>query len=339
MVKRGGSPSVEKLDSADQAGQGCLNGREIGTELPQSEAAGEDVKGAVVNIQRFSTHDGPGVRTTVFLKGCTNACAWCHNPEALRPQPEVQIFPDRCIGCGRCLEICPERAHELVGEEKVFRRERCRQCGRCVEECFAGALVMAGRSVRVDEVMAEILQDEPYYRHSGGGVTFSGGEPVLQKDFLLGLLRRCRESGVHAAIETAGNCAWAWLEELLPCIDLVMYDLKVLNPELHEEYVGNDGKRACANLLKVAEGRIPLIVRTPVVGGINDTVEEIGGIARFIQDFDSLLYYELLPYHPLGESKRLSLGLPEEDRFYTPGKEKMAELADAARAFVGEVRP
>ena len=297
------------------------------------------MQGIVLNIQRFCTHDGPGIRTTVFFKGCSNACAWCHNPEAIRPGPEVQIFPDRCIGCGRCLDICPEHAHEVVDGEKVYRRELCRQCGRCVEACFAGALVMAGGSMSVDEVMEEILKDEPYYRHSKGGVTFSGGEPVLQKDFLSALLRRCKAHDMHTAIETAGNYRWADLEALLPHTDLIMYDLKILDPELHRRYVGNKGERARDNLLKLAAAHRPIIVRTPVVGGVNDTEEEISDIARFIKDMEGLLYYALLPYHELGNAKRESLGLPEERSFYTPTKERIRELADVARAFVEQVRP
>ena len=293
----------------------------------------------VLNIQRFSTHDGPGVRTTVFFKGCTNACAWCHNPESIRAGPELQIFPDRCIGCGRCLRICPVHAHELVNGEKTYHRERCQQCGGCVVECFAGALVMAGKPMSVDEVMEEILQDEPYYRHSKGGVTFSGGEPVLQKDFLLALLRRCKERDLHTAIDTAGNYQWAYLEALLPHTDLVIYDLKVLGPESHRRYVGNKGEQIRDNLMRLARAHRAIIVRTPVVCGVNDTEEEIAHIARFIKDIEGLLYYELLPYHPLGNSKRQSLGLPEEQSFYGPTKERIHELAEVARGFVKEVRP
>ena len=326
---------TRKIGETESAGQECLDGEVVGTDSSQSE----EISGMVLNLQRFSTHDGPGVRTTVFFKGCSNTCSWCHNPESMRSRPEVQVYPEQCIGCGRCLEVCPQGAHEMIQEEKVYHRERCTACGRCVDECFAGGLVMAGKEMRVGEVMAEILQDETYYRHSGGGVTFSGGEPLMQREFLLSLLRSCKKHGLHTAVQTAGNYPWEWLAELLPHVDLVMYDLKILAPELHEEYVGNDGERTRANLLRVGREGTPLAVRTPVVGGVNDSVEEIAGIARFIEDIDSLLYYELIPYHPLGESKRKSLGLPPETRFYTPDEEKMAALADAARAFVGEVRP
>ena len=305
----------------------------------QSESAEGELRGMVLNIQRFSTQDGPGVRTTVFLKGCTNRCAWCHNPESMRVQPELQIYPDRCIGCGRCLEVCPEGAHLLVDGKRGFDRGRCQMCGRCAEECFAGGLVIAGKEMGVDEVMDEILQDETYYRHSEGGVTFSGGEPVVQREFLLGLLRRCKEKGIHTAIETAANYRWSWLEEMLPYVDLVMCDLKTMTSDLHERFVGNSGERVRENLRKLGDSGAPMVVRTPVVGGVNDTEEEIANIARFVGSFAHLLYYELLTYHPLGESKRESLGLSKEDRFYAPGRERMDELADLARTFVDEVRP
>ena len=332
------SESEQQVEMVEDARRFSPNIEGIGTEALQSKFVEGELQGTVLNIQRFSTQDGPGVRTTVFFKGCTNNCAWCHNPESMRFQPELQIYPDSCIGCGRCLEVCPEGAHLLIDGEKSFDRGRCQMCGRCAEECFAGGLVIAGKEMGVDEVMDEILQDETYYRHSEGGVTFSGGEPVVQREFLLELLRRCKEKGIHTAIETAANYRWSWLEEMLPYVDLVMCDLKVMTPDLHERFVGNDGERVRENLRKLGDSGVPMIVRTPVVGGVNDAEEEIARIARFVGSFAHLLYYELLAYHPLGESKRESLGLSKEDRFYAPDKERMNELADVARTFVDEVR-
>jgi pyruvate formate lyase activating enzyme len=297
------------------------------------------VNGIVLNIQRFSIHDGPGIRTTVFLKGCSNACEWCHNPESMRGRPEIQVYPDKCIACGACVVACPEGAHELRDGVKVYHRERCQMCGACVQECFAGALVLAGKTMTAEEVVEEVLKDRPYYAQSQGGVTLSGGEPVLQKDFAREVLRACREAGMHTAIETAGNYPWSYLEELLPHVDLIMYDLKVWDPDIHRRYIGNRGERIRENLRRLAKEERDLIVRTPVIGGVNDTVEEIAGIARFIQSFDRLAYYELLPYHPLGASKYESLGRSHNTDFYTPTKEKMAELANVARRHVREVRP
>lgn len=307
--------------------------------LPDLRSVPGPVTAIVLNLQRFSTHDGPGIRTTVFLKGCTNTCAWCHNPESLRRDPEVQTFPERCIGCGRCVEVCPEEAHSLVDGEKTFDRSRCRACGRCVEECFSGGLTLAGRAMSVEEVVAEIGQDEVYYRRSGGGVTFSGGEPVLHRPFLAEALRRCREVGIHTAIQTAGNYPWEWLEELVPVLDLALYDLKAADPELHRAWVGNDGRRSRVNLQRLDKRGVPLIVRTPVIGSVNDREAEIEAIARFLAGLDHLSRYELIPYHPLGGSKRRSLGLPPEDRFTTPDQQTLTRLAEIARRHLPEVRP
>lgn len=297
--------------------------------------------GAVFNIQRFSTSDGPGVRTTVFLKGCTNDCAWCHNPESLRRAPELRVYLDRCVGCGRCVDVCPAGAQHLTEEGRQFDRDLCRACGLCAAECFSGALELTGRDMTVDEVMAEVAKDEPYYRHSGGGVTFSGGEPVLQTEFLSHLLRACRERGLHTAVDTAGHYPWPKLEVLLDLTDLVLYDVKVLDPEVHLRVIGNDGERIRDNLHRLGQTGHPFAVRTPVIGGVNDTVEEIGGIARLIGQYPGLVYYELLPYHALGEDKLDSLGLVARGagNFSTPTRQQMEILAAAARPHVPELRP
>lgn len=290
----------------------------------------------ILNIQRFSTHDGPGIRTTVFFKGCTNACAWCHNPESLHAAPELQIYPDRCIGCGRCLAACTVGAHENLEGVKVFHRDRCAGCGRCAEECFAQALVMAGKETTADELMAEIAKDEIYYRQSGGGVTFSGGEPVLAGNFLVEVLKHCKEKAIHTTLQTAGNYAWAMIEPMLPYLDLVMCDVKTCDAAKHERFVGTKPDLIQANVLRLAQTGIPLIIRTPVVGGVNDSLEEIEAIARFVQGLGGR-QYELLPYHALGNSKRATLGLDEAAAFETPTKEHMQALAEAASAFIPTV--
>jgi len=229
--------------------------------------------------------------------------------------------------------------HELRAGVHELHRERCLACGRCVAECFAGALELAGRRMVAADVLAQIVADAPYYRHSGGGATFSGGEPLLQREFLTCLLAGCRERGVHTAVETAGNYPWEWLAGALPLIDLVMYDIKVLDPGLHARHVGNDGRRSRANYRRLAASGKPLIVRTPVVGGVNDTPEHIGAIARFVAAHGEVLYFELLPYHALGDAKRQSLGRPPAAGFGTPSSAALAALAAAARAHVSRVRP
>jgi pyruvate formate lyase activating enzyme len=297
------------------------------------------VRGIVFHIQRFSIHDGPGIRTTIFLKGCSNVCDWCHNPESIRRAPEIQVYPDKCIACGACVEVCPEGAQEMRDGLHLYHRERCQACGACVRECFAGAMTLAGREMSVEEVLEETLKDQDYYLQSQGGVTLSGGEPVLQTDFAEAILRRCRQENLHTAIETAGNYPYPWLERLLPHLNLVMYDLKAFSPEIHLRHIGNDGSRIRENLRRLADAALPLIVRTPVVGGVNDTPEEIAGIAALIGDYPCLLYYELLPYHNLHTGKFASLDRKYTGGFTTPSRQQMSELAEAARRYVREVRP
>ena len=289
-------------------------------------------KGLITNVQRFSIHDGPGIRTTVFLKGCPLRCFWCHNPETLRLQPEVQLFPERCIGCRACLERCPQGAHVEVDGRREFRRELCQACGRCTDTCYAEALVMTGRWWTPEELLAEILRDKEFYDNSGGGITLSGGEPLFQQRFSLRVLQLCKEAGLHTAIETAALCPWEDLAELLPWLDLVMMDIKLVDDEQHRAATGVSNRRILANARRLSETGIPLIVRTPVVPTVNDNPEAIGAVAEFIKGFPNLLYYELMPFHHLAEGKYRSLGEEYRARdLRTPPKETMQALAQHAR--------
>jgi pyruvate formate lyase activating enzyme len=294
--------------------------------------------GIITHIQRFSVHDGPGIRTTVFFKGCGNACGWCHNPETLKPQPQIQWSPDKCIGCGRCVAACATHAHEMTDEGHRYLRHLCEACGACADECFTDALTLVGKTMTAEETFKVIVQDRIYYEESEGGVTLSGGEPVLQVEFAVALLKRCRDAGIHSAIETAGNVSWDRIARLLPHLDLVMYDLKLDSAELHRRHIGNDGSRIRENLIRLLETGIPVIVRTPVVGGVNDSVEEIGAIARRLAGQSSLLYYELLAYHPLGGGKYESLGMEKPTGYFPPAREKMRELSEIAGQYVKNVK-
>jgi len=293
-----------------------------------------DLKGVITNIQRFSIHDGPGIRTTVFLKGCNLRCFWCHNPETLEPKPQLQIFPNRCIGCGKCFERCPNHAHVQVNGQRQFLRELCVACGACAETCYAEALVLVGQVKTVDEVVEEVLRDKPFYETSNGGVTLSGGEPLVQLEFSYAILERCRQEGLHTAIETAANFPWERLAAILPVTDLVMMDIKLMDSQKHRECTGVPNERILANALRLGEQSQPLIVRTPIVPGVNDTPEEVAAIAAFIARLPNLMYYELLPFHPMGTSKYESLGMDYRARgLKAPPKDKMDALVEVARRY------
>ena len=271
------------------------------------------MKGVVTDIQRFSVHDGPGIRTTVFLKGCGLRCAWCHNPETLRPGPELQVLPDRCIGCDACRQACPRGAHAVEGGARRFLRDRCRACGSCARTCYAGALVLVGREMESGEVLAEVLEDAPFYRRSGGGMTLSGGEPLGQAGFSRELLEGAKAEGLHTAVETSLAASWDRVALLLPLADLFLVDLKLMDPARHREWTGAANDRILENARRLSREGRPLVIRTPVVPGVNDAPGAIGAVADFVRDLSSAEAYELVPYHPLGTGKYRSLGI--ESRF------------------------
>jgi len=288
--------------------------------------------GIVTNIQRFSIHDGPGIRTTVFFKGCNLHCFWCHNPETLRPEPQLQLFPDRCIGCGECFERCPRGAHVMTEEGRRFLRERCQACGTCVETCYAQALLLVGEEKTVDEVVEAVLRDLPFYETSGG-------EPLLQLEFAIAVLARCREAGLHTAVETAANWPWARLAALLPVTDLVMMDVKLMDAARHKACTGVSNARILENARRLGVEAPALIVRTPIVPGVNDNPEDVRAIAAFAATLPNLLYYELLPFHPMASGKYDSLDMDYRARdLKTPSKEQIQALAQVAQEAGIEVR-
>jgi pyruvate formate lyase activating enzyme len=299
-------------------------------------------RGFIFNIQRFSIHDGPGIRTTVFLKGCSLACFWCHNPEGIARGPEIQYFPDLCISCGDCIPVCPSNAHVLWGSRHEFLRERCTLSAatgaHCVSACPSKALVLSGRSIDVREVAAEVLLDAPFYESSGGGVTLSGGEPLLQKDFCRALLSRLTAEGVHTAIETAGHYPWQLLEEVLPLTRLLLFDIKHMDPAKHKWATGADNALILQNARRAASLRIPFVVRVPVIPGVNDSPAEIAAIRDFAlrlrdgRPASDPLSLELLTFHPLALDKYRSLGKENPSAGLSPlTVERMMELSDIAR--------
>ncbi len=283
--------------------------------------------GTIFNFQHFSIHDGPGIRTTVFFKGCNLRCFWCHNPEAAIIKPEIQFFPEKCIACGACVEVCPEGAQFLEGSRRMYARDKCQLGFRCVEECFTGALYQIGREYRLDEVLAEIERDRQYYQFSGGGVTFSGGEPLLQKDFLRSLLTACRERGIHCAVDTAGNLPWEVFQEVTPLADLFLFDVKAFDEETHRRATGVGNRRILSNLVRLAESGSQIWIRIPVIPGVNDNAEEMEKIASFLEPLPGIQWVELLPFHTLGAEKYASLGREYPATGVTPpGKERMIDF-------------
>jgi pyruvate formate lyase activating enzyme len=292
--------------------------------------------GVTFNVQRFSTEDGPGIRTTVFMKGCPLHCRWCHNPEGLSPHPQLVWYDVRCIGARRCLAACPAEALELTAAGMRIDRDRCSPCDLCVEACPSGALEIIGRRWTAADLLAQVAKDMAFYETSGGGVTVSGGEPAMQPDFLEAFFALCREAGVATALDTCGYADWSVYERLLPHLDLVLYDLKTANRERHREATGVYPDRIFANAAAVAERGVPIWVRTPIVPGYTDDEENIRALAAFIGErLPTVQRWDLLAYSNLGRPKyhRLDLPCPLEET-EVPSRHRM-ELLRAVAAGSG----
>ena len=263
--------------------------------------------GRITEIQHASVHDGPGIRTTVFMKGCNMRCSWCHNPETIYPHPEILHLPEKCISCGRC-----------------------------EEGCFSGAKKWYGKEISIEDAMEEIRADLIYYG-TDGGLTVTGGEPLLQHEFVTELLKVCKEEGIGTAMETNMSMPYSYIKKAAEFCSLIMCDLKIFDEALHIKYTGLSNLTIKENIARLSQTGIPMIVRTPVIGGVNDEVEEIRKIVEFLSDLEKIQVYELLTYHPLGVSKGDSEYFKPE-RFERLDKEKINLLAGEARKRFGVVR-
>jgi pyruvate formate lyase activating enzyme len=259
--------------------------------------------GIVFDIQRGSLRDGPGVRTTVFLKGCPLRCRWCHNPEAMRRMPQLSFNVDRCVICGDCGAVCPEGAHRFEGGGHVIDFSRCVACGRCVDACDHEGLWMVGSDMSADDVMTEVCADQDFYRHTGGGMTLSGGEPLCQPDFALELLRKSRALGIATCVETSGFVPAEVLERALAYVDLLLVDYKMTDPQKHIEYTGVTNERILENLEGAYKCGTAIMLRCPIVPGVNDDDQHLRGIREIDKKYPGLRGIELLAYHNLGVSK------------------------------------
>ena len=282
--------------------------------------------GRIFEIQRFSIHDGPGIRTTVFLKGCTLRCLWCHNPEGIDVAQAISFMPGRCIGCRYCFSVCKHNAHRMEGDRHVLDREACALCGSCTEKCYSGALELVGRNMTVPEVMDEVLRDKPFYETSGGGMTLSGGEPLMQIEFVATLLHAAGQAGLHRAVETCGHVAREKFRRILDDVNVFLYDIKDIDSARHRELTGSSNEQILDNLRFLHDSGAAVLVRLPIIPGLNDREDHFQGIARLAAGLPKLLGFEVMPYHPLGTGKFHRLG----------GKDPLDAIASPSSAAVSD---
>lgn len=275
----------------------------------------------IFNIQRFCSHDGPGIRTVVFFKGCPLKCQWCSNPESQSLGHNILFDARKCIACKRCVEICPQSIP--IGKQGID--PRCTLCGLCTTVCPTKALEFVGREYHIDKVMQELVKDERYYQ-TGGGVTISGGEPLMHPDYVCDLANAVREQGYHLALETTGFARWEVVDKVFSLMDIILYDVKHMDEGKHKLYIGTSNKLILGNLEKAAQKGYPILVRVPLVGGINDDEENITRLAEFCAK-NGLLDVEFLPYHKFGESKYTALRIEYLCEGTTPTLQHRQQLA------------
>jgi len=290
-----------------------------------------EITGKIFNIQRFSVYDGPGIRTVVFFSGCNLKCLWCHNPESISVRQQLKFNADQCILCGKCFDICKNKAHGLENGGHIINRQKCEVCLDCVNECYAEALVPVYSEMTVSELEKSVLTDIEYFRQSDGGLTFSGGEPMLQVDFLCEILKVCKNHNIHTAIDTAGAVNFDGFEKILPYCDMFLYDIKAYNSDIHKKLTGIPNKLILENLTKLSR-LANILVRIPVISGAN--TDEMKDIAEFLSGIN-INKCEFMPYHKLGEGKYKSLGIAnpnEANIFGTPDENLLSGIKDMFRA-------
>ena len=288
----------------------------------------ETPKGLIFDIQHYSIHDGPGIRTTVFLKGCPLRCLWCSNPESQRGRPEIMFDAFRCTCCGKCVEVCPHNASVKQENEIRISRELCQGCAACVPQCSSEARQLIGRARGVEEVLQEVVKDRLFYENSGGGVTLSGGEPMSQTDFTSALLKMCKEKGIHTVLDTSGYVQMKLLDRVLEYVGIILFDLKHMDLYKHKEYTGVSNELILANARKLASRKIPMVIRIPLIPGYNDTDKNSESCARFAKEL-GINTIELLPFHRLCVNKYTKLQKEWKlDELVSPSQERLEELQE-----------
>jgi len=287
--------------------------------------------GIVFQLKRFAIHDGPGIRTTVFLKGCPMSCDWCHNPESQKAKPELMVSPSRCIRCMACVKACPGASRH--GQPLLIDHSRCKACGACGEVCYAGARTIVGEGMTIASLLEEVEKDRPFYESSGGGVTFSGGEPLAQSEFISEALTVCSSRGIGTVVDTCGYAPWAAFEEVSPSTDLFLYDIKLMDDELHIRHTGVSNELVLDNLQRLSRTGADVIIRAVVIPGVTDLEENWSALRRYVGELPRRHRVELLPFHGIGSDKYPRLGRTgaafDAER---PARERMQEIA----SFLGQ---
>ena len=288
-------------------------------------------QGLLMDVKRFAVHDGPGIRTTLFLKGCSLKCIWCHNPEGIPAKPQLAYYEHKCICCGECVKVCPVQAHSVGQIGHVFDRTKCIGCGKCEQVCLGEALKHYGRKVSVEEAVQIAMEDADFYG-TEGGVTISGGEPLLQVDFVVEFLSAMKKKGIHTAVDTCGNVPQEAYESILPYTDMFLYDIKHITPDGHRKLTGKTNERILSNIRFLADHETRIEVRIPLVPGCNDDLETLNGMAAFLAEL-RIERVKILPYHSLARSKYRALGMEDTmPDVESPSDERLHEVAELFKA-------
>jgi pyruvate formate lyase activating enzyme len=279
----------------------------------------------IFDIKRYAINDGPGIRVVIFFKGCNLHCAWCHNPESISSKIEKMYAPAKCIKCGTCVEACPENAITLTSEGIITDPDLCKMCGKCADVCPTKAIEMSGKVMQVTEIMDIIEKERIFFDQSGGGVTFSGGEPLVHTKMLIRLLDECGKRGIHRAVDTAGNVSTEIILDVAKRTDLFLYDIKMMDSDLHRKWINSGNEKILHNLTVLAEAGKHIIIRIPLIGGVNDTDENIELTAKFISELaGEKKQVHLLPYHAIAENKYRKLGKSDDfEKLKEPDKETL----------------